>query len=153
MFHGFFVDALRLLRDEGAFDALPKRFGCELGVMCFECGWSWPDEPDRGLVNLADPREPPRRLSADPPPEAQRVAEDAAAFDVWADPAGVSPARAAAAVHSALGMGLPAARELLSSGEPVARDVKATEVQRVARTLRRAGLGIVIDPRFRWALD
>src|SRR4051812_27881148 len=71
VFHGFFVDALRLLRDEGAFDPLPKAPGCELGVMCFECGWYWPHEQDRGLKNLADRSEKPRRLTTEPPaPEA-----------------------------------------------------------------------------------
>jgi hypothetical protein len=154
VFHGFFADALRLLRDEGAFDPLPKAPGCELSVMCFECGWSWPDEEDRGLVNRADSREPPRPLSTEPPrPEAQRVAEDATAYDVWADAGGASPAKAAAAIHSALGVALPAARDLLTSRQPVARDVKATEVRRLAQALRRAGVGVVVEPRFRWTLD
>jgi hypothetical protein len=154
VFHGFFADALRLLRDEGAFDPLPKARGCELGVMCFECGWCWPDEEDRGLVNRADPREPPRPLSTEPPrPEAQRVAEDATAYDVWADAGAVSPAKAAAAIHSALGVALPAVRNLIASGQPVARDVKAAEVRRLAEALRRAGVGVVVEPRFRWTLD
>jgi len=154
VFHGFFVDALRLLRDEGAFDPLPKAPGCELGVMCFECGWYWPDEQDRGMENLADPREPPRRLSAEAPvSEAERVAADANAYDVWADVGAVSPAKSAAAIHSALGVALPAARDLITSGQPVARDVKATEVRRLAQALRRAGVAVVVEPRFRWTLD
>jgi hypothetical protein len=122
--------------------------------MCFECGWSWPDEHDRGLENLADPREPPRRLSAEPlPPEAQRVAEDAAVYDVWVEAENVSPAKVAVAVNGALNMGLPAARDLLASGEPLARDVKATDVQRLAKPLRRAGVGVRVEPFFRWTLD
>jgi hypothetical protein len=153
VFHGFFADALRLLRDERAFDPLPKAAGCELGVMCFECGWSWPDEQDRGLENLADPRESPRRLTTEPPvPESQRVADDATAYDVWADADAVSPSKAVAAIHSALGVDLPAARTLLASGEPLARDVKAPEVQRLARALRRAGVGVRVEPWFRWAI-
>jgi hypothetical protein len=73
-------------------------------------------------------------------------------YDVWAEAGTASRARAAAAVRAALGVGLPAARDLIASDQPIARDVKAQEVQRLARALRPAGFGVRVDPQFRWTL-
>jgi hypothetical protein len=149
-FHRFYVDALLAARAAGVFEPLPKAPRCELEVVNNDCGFSWPEYDDAGLENMADPAG--TRLSPERPrTPAERLAGDDTAYDVWlADPAGKP---AIAAVNAAYGCGLLAAKQIAQSGTPVARDVKATEVARLARLFRDRGPSIRIDPPFRHAID
>lgn len=154
IFHGFFVDALLAARDAGVFDRLPKSPTCELGVVNFDCGFFWPEESDRGLMNMADARHNGTRLSNTPSPSAdERIKLDERAYDLWVEVTPTSKTTAVVGTAAALGIGLSAARELVESGSPLLRDESALEVQRVAKLLRERGLEVRFDPPFPYPLN
>ncbi len=154
IFHGFFVDALLAARDAGVFDPLPKSPKCELGVVNFDCGFFWPEESDRGLMNMADARNNGARLSNAPPTSLdERIKLDERAYDLWVEVTPTSKTTAVVGTAAALGIGLGAAREVVESGAPVLRDESAIEVQRVAKLLRERGLEVRFDPPFPYPLN
>jgi hypothetical protein len=140
-------------RAEGIFKDLPLAQTCELGVDSYDDGYGWPDGDDRGFVNLADESMPQRRLAPGQVLSDEKRAEaDAVPYTVWVEWTGKPRLPTIAAVASATNVGSVAARELLHSGKPIARGVKAPEVLRLAALLRKAGLDVGMEPKFRWKL-
>jgi hypothetical protein len=147
--HRFFVHALLAARDAGLFAPLPKTADCQLHVANFDCGFFWPDFDDQGLENMADPKVNGQRRSNLPPRSAeQRLDEDQDLYDLWLDIDPSSQTTAIAALNSALNIGLPAARALLESKGPIARDLKAPEIHRLAQIFRAKNLNVRTEPPF-----
>jgi len=78
---------------------------------------------------------------------------DQTPYSVWVEWAGHDRGRVIAAVGNALCIGVKAARELLDNGRPVRVGVQALEVQGLHRLFCCLGLGIRVEPGFRWRLD
>lgn len=95
----------------------PFEDGLACGWRCPACGWA---------VATTNPR-----LAGSAPPR----------FDVWADPGSLPPARAAVAVAAVLGVGIPAARDVLAAGAPVARAVGGLRAEELRAGLAARGVG------------
>jgi ribosomal protein L7/L12 len=80
------------------------------------------------------------------------MARDETPYDVWIEWAGRDRLRAIAAVGNALCIGAKAARESIDRGQPIASGVQALEVQRLHSKIEAIGLGIRVQPEFRWRL-
>jgi hypothetical protein len=150
--HGFLVEALVAAREAGVFEKLPRKKGCQLGVVNNDCGFGWPAYEDAGLENMADPRENGKRLwKGKVTGEAERVKHDEGAYDVWVEPGKASRAVVVAAVSSVMGVGIGRAKEMVEKG--VAVDVKAGEVRRIAKRLKGKGVGVRVWPGFPYSLE
>ncbi len=82
-----------------------------------------------------------------------RSASNQTPYSVWVEWAGHDPGRVSAAVGNPVCIGVRAAWELLDHGRPVRVGVQALDVQRLHRLFHGLGLGIRVEPEFRWRLD
>ena len=85
---------------------------------------------------------------------AERVerAADPTRYTVWVAWDANSRNQVVVRLGSVLGIGLQAARESLDSGAPLAKDATALEVSDLARRYSAEGLGLRVEPTFRWRL-
>jgi hypothetical protein len=79
-------------------------------------------------------------------------AADETRYTVWVacDPANRN--RVMVRLGQTDGIGLRAARELLEQGRPLAEAISAVEVSDLAARYRTHGLGVRVEPAFRWPL-
>jgi hypothetical protein len=103
-----------------------------MGVRCLACGYAIV------ATNTNHPR--------------FQMARDETPYDVWVEWAGRDRLRVIAAVGNALCIGVKAARELIDQQLPIASDVQALEVQRLHSKMKSIGLGLRVQPEYRWRL-
>lgn len=78
--------------------------------------------------------------------------KDETRYDIWVVWDAATFDRAVIRTKQVLSLGLKEAREHVEQGRPVATGLRAPQVVDWARKFREAGLGVRVDPTFRWRL-